>query len=257
MSEQANTRPIQVNDHLVLVGGKSACGKSASLMGLENPEDVWYFNCESGKRLPFRAKFRQFTIADPLQIYEGFTAAEEHSNVHTLIVDSQTYLMDMYESKYVRNATNTQKAWGDFAAFFRDLMLNYVARSSKNVIFTAHTLDQLNESEMAIETKVPVKGSLKNNGIESFFSVVLAAKKMSLKALENYQNDLLIITPDDEMVGYKYVFQTRLTKDTVGERIRGPLGMWDVSETFIDNNMQLVMNRLHEYYEAPEDTVAA
>lgn len=36
------------NDHLVLLCGKSATGKSASLMGLEKQEGVMYLNCESG-----------------------------------------------------------------------------------------------------------------------------------------------------------------------------------------------------------------
>lgn len=38
----------QVNDNLVLLCGKSAAGKSASLMGLKNPEGVMYLNCEAG-----------------------------------------------------------------------------------------------------------------------------------------------------------------------------------------------------------------
>ena len=44
-------------------------------------------------------------------------------------------------------------------------MQQLVASSTKNVIFIAHTLDSVNENEMILETKVPVKGSLKNNGI--------------------------------------------------------------------------------------------
>lgn len=39
---------VKVNDNLVLIAGKSSTGKSASLMGLENPEGVMYLNCESG-----------------------------------------------------------------------------------------------------------------------------------------------------------------------------------------------------------------
>ena len=35
------------NTQLVLIGGKSATGKSASLMGLRNPERVAYMNCEN------------------------------------------------------------------------------------------------------------------------------------------------------------------------------------------------------------------
>jgi hypothetical protein len=57
-----------------------------------------------------------------------------------------------------------------------------------------------------------------------------------------------VITPEEEMLGFKHVFQTKLTKDTVGERIRSPLGMWSTPETFIDNNIQLVLERLKDYY---------
>lgn len=241
-----------VNDHLVLICGESASGKSASLMGLNkpdnNPEGVWYANTESGKKLPFRAKFKQFTITDPEQIFELFEEAENHPDVHTIVVDSLTYLLDMYISLYVAPASDGRKAWGEFAQYFKKVMQQYVARSSKNVVFTAHTLTQLNEKDMVMETKVPVQGSLKNNGIESYFSCIIGTKKVKLKDLEAYGSDLLEITPEEEALGFKYVFQTKLTKDTVNERLRGPMGLWDTKETFIDNNMALVFNRLHEYY---------
>lgn len=155
----------QVNDHLVLLCGKSATGKSASLMNLQKPEGVMYLNCEAGKKLPFRAKFKQYTITDPLQVMEAFEAAETMEGIHTIVVDSLTYLLDMYESVYVLKSSNTMQAWGQFSQYFKELMQQYVAKSTKNVIFIAHTSDTMNESEMVMETKVPVKGSLKNNGI--------------------------------------------------------------------------------------------
>lgn len=127
-------------------------------------------------------------------------------------------------------------------------MQDKVARSTKKVIFIAHTLDTHNEAEMIMETKVPVKGALKNNGIESYFSVVIASKKVQLKTLKDCKSDLLTITPEEEALGFKYVFQTKITKDTVNERLRGPLGLFDTKETFIDNNIQLVLQRLQEYY---------
>ena len=238
----------QTNDHLVLLCGKSAAGKSASLMGLENPEGVMYLNCEAGKRLPFKAQFKQYTITDPHQVIEAFDAAEGMPDVHTIVVDSLTYLLDMYESVYVNGSANGMQAWGQFAQYFKNLMQQNVAKSTKNVIFTAHTSDTLNESEMLMETKVPVKGSLKNNGIESYFSLVIAAKKVPLKALKDYKSDLLTITPEEEALGFKYVFQTKITKETVNERLRGSLGLFDTKETFIDNNIQLVLNRLKDYY---------
>jgi hypothetical protein len=127
-------------------------------------------------------------------------------------------------------------------------MSHYVANSTKNIIVLAHTSDIMNESEMAMETMVKVKGSVMNQGVESFFSTVISTKKVPIKTLEKYSNSNLNITEEDRALGFKYVFQTRLTKDTVNERMRAPLGMWETSETFIDNNVQSVINRLHQYY---------
>ena len=238
----------QVNDNLVLIGGKSAAGKSASLMHLKDPEGVMYLNCEAGKKLPFRTNFKQFTITDPHQVYEAFEHAESDPKIHTIVVDTLTYLLEMYESLFIHNSANGQKAWGDFSHYFKMLMQSYVAKSTKNVIFLAHTVDVLNEGEMVMETKVPVKGATKNNGIESFFSCVIGAKKVQLKVLKDYQSDLLTITPEEEALGFKYVYQVKLTKETVNERLRGPLGLFTNNETFIDNNAQLVIDRLKEYY---------
>lgn len=127
-------------------------------------------------------------------------------------------------------------------------MQDKVAKLGKKVIFIAHTLDKYNETEQVVETAVPVKGSLKNNGIESYFSVVISSKKVKLKELENYKSDLLTVTPEEEALGFKYVFQTKITKNTVNERLRGPLGLFDSKESFIDNNIELVLQRLTEYY---------
>lgn len=38
----------QVNDHLVLLCGFSAAGKSRSLKNLRDPAGVLYLNCEAG-----------------------------------------------------------------------------------------------------------------------------------------------------------------------------------------------------------------
>ncbi len=237
------------NDHLVLISGKSSTGKSASLMGINKPEGVMYLNCENNKKLPFKSKFKEFNITDPLQVYEAFEHAETNPDVHTIIVDSLTYLMDMYETVYVLSSTNTMKAWGEYAQYYKKLMSQYVAKSTKNVIFTAHTSDVMNESEMAQETLVKVKGSVMNTGIESYFSTVISTKKVPLKILNNYENNLLTVTPEEEALGFKYVYQTKLTKETVNERMRSPLGMWESSETYIDNNLQNVIDRLHHYYD--------
>lgn len=239
----------QTNDKLVLISGKSSTGKSRSLRNIKNPEGVLYLNCESGKKLPFKSQFDEKTIVDPFQVIQAFShAAANPDKYHTIIVDSLTYLMEMFESKYIYKSANGQQAWMDFQQFFKTLMQEHVATSTCNVIFTAHTYSVLNANEGVFETSVPVKGALAKNGVESYFTQVISTKKLSLKELADYKNDLLDITERDQALGLKYVFQTQITRDTIHERIRGPEDLFSDQETFIDNDIQKVIDRLNEYY---------
>ena len=136
---------------------------------------------------------------------------------------------------------------GDYAQYFKRLMQQHVAKSTKNVVFLAHVSDVINEDSI-VETCVKVKGSVMNQGVEAYFSTVVSAKKLPLKKLKDNESELLNITPQDEMLGYKHVFQVQLTKDTVNERIRAPMGLWGPKEFYIDNDCNLVLQRLKEYY---------
>lgn len=109
-----------VNDNLVFVTGKSSTGKSACLANMKNPEGVMYLNCEAGKKLPFKAGFRKgpdgkvgFVITDPYQVYGAFDFAETLPEIHTIIIDTATYLMDMFESVHVLGSENTMQMWGE------------------------------------------------------------------------------------------------------------------------------------------------
>lgn len=236
----------KVNDQLVLICGESATGKSTCLRNLKN---VLYMNCESGKKLPFKPdNFKEVVITDPYQVYEGFNFAETKPEIEYVVIDGLNFLMDMYESVHVLTSSNTMQAWGNYAQFFKNLMQQYISSSTKNVIITAHTMTVLNDSAMIMETKVPIKGSLKNQGIEAYFSTIVSTKKVKLKDLEPYSNDLLNISPKEKSLGFKYVFQTQITADTVNERMRSSIGLFDDSETFIDNDAKLLMDRLNEYY---------
>jgi hypothetical protein len=239
-----------VNDQLILIGGFSAGGKSASLRNIQNQERWMYLNTEAGKRLPFKNQFQSFRISDPYQVHEAFDHATNNiGDFNGIVVDSVTFMMDMFESQYIRTATNTQKAWGDFSDFFKVLMLEKVVNFGKPVIMTAHILDTLDEKAMEMKTSVPVKGSLKNNGVESYFSTVVEALRMTMKELEPFKgNGLLNISDDDEMLGYKHCFQTRPTKTTVGKRIRSPMGMFTPNQTYMDNDAQILLDHLHAFY---------
>ena len=236
------------NDNLVLIVGESGTGKTASLRNITDPTGVMYFNCESGKKLSFPAKFQQYTITDPLQIYEGFIHAETKADIHTIIIDSLTFLMDMFESVHVIGSTNTMAQWQAYAQFFKNLMQQYVAPSTKNVIFTAHTQSIMNDIDMVLSRQVPIKGALKGVGIESFFSLVVATKTIETSKLKDYKNNLLNVTTEEDSIGMKYVYQTKLTKETVHDRIRAPMGMFTLEQTFIDNDIQTIIDILHKYY---------
>jgi hypothetical protein len=77
---------------------------------------------------------------------------------------------------------------------------------------------------------------------------VVSTKKKTLKDLEKFSNSLLTITDEEKELGFKHVFQTRITKETTGERIRSPMGMFTKEETYIDNDVQVLLNHLNQYY---------
>lgn len=243
-----------MNNNLVLVSGKTGTGKSMCLQPLRNQERWLYLNCENNKALPFAHNFVDKTITDPLQIFQAFDhMAKKPDQYDGIIIDTATFLMGMYESLYVVTAPDTRAAWGDYHQFWKRLMQQYVAKTDKKVAILAHAADIFNEKEQVNETLVKVKGALMSEGVESYFSNVISTKKVPLSKLEEFKcdTDLTNITEDEEDFGFKHCFQTRLTKDTINERIRAPLKMWSRNETFIDNNLQAVFDRLEEYYKQP------
>lgn len=242
-----------VNDQMVLIVGESTTGKSASLRNIGNGEPEkqsrWvYLNCESGKRLPFRNNFSELIITDPYTVWESFDGITGHEDFDGIITDTLTFLMDMFESQYVLGSANTMQGWSNYQQFFKTLMQDKVAKCDKAVIFLAHTREDLDEKKMEMKSSVPVKGALKNNGIEAYFSTVVATKKVSIKELEKYNSNLLTITDEDAELGFKHVFQTRITKSTTGERIRSPMGLFTREQTYMDNDAALLLQHLHDYY---------
>lgn len=209
-----------------------------------------HLNTEAGKRLPFKNKFQPYRIDDPYQVHEAFDYATGRDDIDGIALDSLTFLMDMFETQYVLPSTNTMAAWGAYAQYFKILMQEKVVRFGKPVIITAHVKDELDEKAMDIKTSVPVKGSTKNNGVEAYFSTVVSTKKMVIKDLKEYHSDMLTITEEDEDLGYKHVFQTRPTKTTIGEKIRSPMGLFKKSETYIDNDCQVLLDHLGAFYRA-------
>lgn len=236
-------------DQLILIVGYSTQGKSASLRNIRNQERWVYLGTEAGKRLPFRNKFMRVNITDPYDViaYMDDCIANK-DNVDGIIIDSMTFLMDMFETQYVIGSANTMAGWSAYQQFFKKVMQEKVAQFGKPVIIIAHVKDELDEKNMEMKVSVPIKGALKNNGVEAYFTTVVAAKKITIKELEAYGSKMLTITDEERELGYKHVFQCRITKGTVGERIRSPMGMFEKAETYIDNDAQLLLDHLAQFY---------
>lgn len=236
------------NDQLILIAGQSTMGKTASLRNIRNQPKWMYLNSEAGKRISCKNTFDSYRISDPLEVLEGFDYAINEPSVEGIIIDSLTFLMDMYESQYVLTAANRQTAWNDYQQFLKTIMQDKVIKFSRPVIIMAHTLDVYDEASMSMKTAVPIKGALKGVGVESFFSTVVGAKRLPIKDLAPYSNPYLNITDMEKMLEFKYVFQTQPTKKTAGERIRSPMGMFTMEQTFIDNDAQMLLDFLNDYY---------
>lgn len=240
-----------VNNQLVLIAGYSGAGKSAGLRNIREQQDWLYLNTEAGKRLPFRHNFKKdgFRISDPYQVLDAFDAGINNASIKGIIIDSLTFLMDMYESQYVLNAANTMKAWGDYGQFFKTIMQQKVVDFDRPTVIIAHNKDELDEKAMEIKTSVPMKGAIgKGQGVEAYFSSVLYAKKMPIKDLEQYQGELLTITDDEREDGFKHVFQTRVRAQGTGERIRSPMDLFTRKQVFVDNDIQMVLDHLTKFY---------
>ena len=238
----------EFNPHMILVCGYSGTGKSMSLRNLKNPEKWFLLNTEAGKFPPFKYKLKHYRVSDPYQVIEAFDVGKDSTECAGIIVDSLTFLMDMLETQYILTASDTRKAWQDFQQFFKTLMQEKVVVFNKPTIFTAHVSDYVDEKTLDLKTCVPIKGALKGTGVEAYFSTVVAAKRIAVKDLEPYENNMLHITDEEKELGFKYVFQTRLTKDSLGERIRSPFEMFKKEETFIDNDCQILLDHLNEFY---------
>lgn len=244
------------NPYLILLCGNPSTGKTYSLKGLEHPERWLYINCETGKSLPFRfkekgVKFKEVLAACPEHVEAAFQFAESNKEeIDGIIVDSLTFLMEMYISQKIIPSADTRKAWQNYGEFIRNLLQNLSLRWGKPVIFIAHVSENYNEDLSIKGTKVPIKGQVGEKGIEAYFNSVIYTRQIPLIKLEKYKenNELLHVTKREEELGFKYVFQTLITKETVGDRIRNPEECFSDSETYIDNNIQLVLNRLNDYY---------
>lgn len=237
------------NKLTILVVGPPNSGKSTSLRNLKNRSSWVYLNTDN-KDLPIagaNAFLKNVTVDNPLNMLSYIPQLSESPKVEGVVLDTITYLMNQYERKLVATAKDTQKAWGSYATFYGNLM-ELMKHSTKPFVIMAHEKKILNESLMQYESEIPVKGSVGKLGVSADFTIVVTAKQMLVTKLAEYANPLLTITDAERKKGIKYVFQTGINADSLGELTRAPLGMFSDDEMYIDNDIQLVIDRAIKFY---------
>lgn len=235
------------NKNIVLVMGMPNTGKSASLRNLRNMGSMVYLNTDM-KEKPFRGKFlKEVEVSDANNIFAFIDQIEQAKQASGGVLDTLTFLMSMYERQYVKTATNTQKAWGGYSDFYGNF-IHAIKAGTKDYVIIAHEDSFLNEQTNLMESRIPVKGAVGKTGVEADFTTIVAARQVPLSRLEGHENDLLTITPEDEEDGFKHVFVTRVTKEFVGGKMRSPMDMWSRNELYINNDVQLVLDRLKQYF---------
>ena len=233
-----------------------------SLRNLKDPEGVFYISTEVNKPLPFPDKFTKpkVPLTDPKALLDWIPQIDANPNIHTVVLDSLTFLMNMFETKYVLTKTSVTKngvvkdtlaGWSDYAEYFKQLFLEHIAKSPKNWIIIAH-----NEKEALpngqLSYKVIVKGSVSKQTVESYFSLVFYARRISLDEIETLEIQpdpkYFTITPREKKLNVKHVIQCDVTEEFANSKIRNPIGCFDESQIFFDSDIQLVIDHLNEYY---------
>jgi len=242
------------NNKMFLICGYSATGKTASLRTIKNQEDWIYFGCEAGKGVPFKHNFTYVPIIDPMDLLatmEEIIEDEKDPNnkpYQGIIIDSLDFLMNQFESMYCYNVQDSRKGWQDYGQYFKKLLQETLVKWNKPVICIAHLQTDMQDETNVMLSHAPIKGALKGTLIEAYFNIVIYARKMSVPELKPYTNNLLHISEREKNVGIKYVFQTLPTKLDHNNTIRGPMDLFSDNETFIDNDCQLILDKLEEYY---------
>lgn len=237
------------NKNTVLVLGKPNTGKTSSLRNL--PQDKMVYLNADLKETPFRNRFMSSVdISDANDVLGYINEIELEPAITGAVLDTLTFLMQMYERQYVVPLAGTkagQSAWGDYGNFYR-AFIHAIKSGSKDYAIFAHEDESLNEQSQMMESRVPIKGAVGKVGVEADFTTILRTMQIPVKKLEGIENDLLKITDAEKEDGVKYVFCTRVTKETAGGKMRSAMGLWNRNELYIDNDMDLVFKRLRAFY---------
>lgn len=248
----------------ILLAGLTATGKTTSLHNLAlnhpNPKEVAYICCEAGKTPIWANRFTTTSdsVTHPDQVIEFFQTVEQMPNIEYCVLDGFNFLMKMFITEVIDNMTNTQAGWGEYGKFIQRFMQQIVGNSKKKWIIIAHNEEEtvLTGTQAGMKKyKVPISGGEGKHGFEAWFNHVIYTTKLPIaearKLLEtgtNVNPEQFTISPEEEHV--KYAFVTRNTENFALGCIRSDFGTWQANQTYLDNDILLVMNHFDKLIDA-------
>ena len=217
------------NKKIVLLIGESGSGKTSSLRNMPLEETVYIdVDRKSIKSFKKMDQFKDWVKLDYVDhLIPGLHSIEADDECKYVVIDTLSFLMDLFVTQKIDTAADSRSAWGDYKKFYKE-MINFAKTSNKSFIFLAHPKTVYNEQEMESKTFAYAQGSIASK-IEADFAVVAYTRK--------YLNQ-------DGIPAFG--FSVGLTKETIHTSVKSPFGMFD-EPTLDDNDIMEIFKAIEEY----------
>ena len=222
--------------NVVMLLGKSGTGKSTSIKTLD-PKETVVINV-LGKMLPFKGSNamynaenkNMFRVKDHNEMVNLLKACNLQSNIKNIIMDDCIYIMR--KEYFSRAKESGYVKYTELAQHFQDIISTCESlRPTLNVFMILHSEDVVSDNSI-VEYKVSTIGKMLDNQYNPIEVVPMVL----------YSSVIY-----DDKGAASYGFYTHRHKEgTIVIPAKTPDGMFE--EEFIPNDLQLVVDKMKEYY---------
>lgn len=272
---------MKANRPPILLLSRPAGGKTSGLRNIKPDlaKRTLYVNCDA-KALPWvgNAAFTMFHAQCPTQLPSIIRQARNSGNFDLIVLDTITIAMSEFTRRFINTTMpkwatdangnivsdsnyvavseknggkiDSMGGWGRYAALVSDIVAE-ANLSDAQVVIMGH-LDIRQDEAGDFLFKCPLQGQVGKQGLEGLFSIVMHAGSVKLDHLANdYGQDHQWLSMEEsiEFTGEQFTYQVAHTKETVSTHVLRTIdGLWPKGVRFINNDLQMVMDRFDEVY---------